>query len=162
MKIFVNNSFVVLAVAAITLTPVKAENQIKDDFIWAICLTESGGREGLILGDKSSKTGVYRALGPLQIHRSCWTDAIRHDPKIGGSYNFCTNFSYSKKIFISYQNLYKKKTNLEEEKMAKIWNGGVNFQKTSKSPAKTANLEKYWKKVQKNLAKIRANQKPKN
>lgn len=161
MKIFKNNSFLVLAVAAITLTPVKAENQIKDDFIWAICLTESGGREGLILGDKSNKTGVYRALGPLQIHRSCWTDAIRHDPKIGGSYNFCTNFSYSKKIFISYQNLYKKKTNLEEEKMAKLWNNGPNFQKSSKTPAKSLFLANYWKKVQKNLAKIRANQKPK-
>jgi hypothetical protein len=131
------------------------KTEIKDDFIQAIILVESGGRKGIIKGDYNPATKTYLAKGPFQIHFSCWKDAINFDPKIGGKYDDCFDLKYSKKVFISYQKKYAKKTNLKEENMAKLWNGGCNYQNASKTPAKAANLTKYWSKVQRELTKLR-------
>lgn len=131
------------------------KTEIKEDFIQAIILVESGGQKGLIKGDYNSATKTYLAKGPFQIHFSCWKDAINFDPKIGGKYDDCFDLKYSKKVFISYQKKYAKKTHLKEENMAKLWNGGCNYQNTSKTPAKAAKLTQYWSKVQKELAKLR-------
>ena len=108
--------------------------QIDPKFIAAIQKVESGGRSGIIIGDNG------KALGPLQIHKEAWVDALEQRPAIGGRYQDCTNLVYSKQIFRAYQEKYAKKTGLRPENMAKLWNAGPNFKGKS---------QQYWNKVKK-------------
>jgi hypothetical protein len=88
----------------------------------AIWMVESGGQEGWIVGDGGA------ALGPLQIHRGCWTDALEHDPSIGGKYEDCENIEYSLKVFRAYMARYCVPHRIGDmpydEAAARIWNGG--------------------------------------
>lgn len=109
-----------------------------EKLIRAVHLVESGGRTGKILGDNNL------ALGPLQIHRGCWKDAVEYDKTIGGRYEDCANLEYSKKIFLAYQRRYNKYTGGNTEKMARLWNGG-------RGGIKSKATDGYWNKVKKNL-----------
>lgn len=112
--------------------------QIDPKFIEAIRKVESEGQTGIIIGDSG------KALGPLQIHRKAWIDALEQSPAIGGRYADCTNLVYSEQIFRAYQQKYAKKTGLKPENMAKLWNAGPNFKGKS---------QQYWHKVQKQYKK---------
>lgn len=102
----------------------------------AIHQVETGGRLGAIYGDSK------KSLGPLQIHYSCWKDAVEFDKSIGGKYENCAELGYSKKIFNAYLRRYAKGGN--NEKMARTWNGGPGGMKNK-------NTINYWKRVQKYL-----------
>lgn len=123
------------------------KTEIKEDFIQAIILVESGGQKGIIKGDYNSATKTYLAKGPFQIHFSCWKDALNFDPKIGGKYDDCFDLKYSKKIFISYLRKYKKKHNFDNEKMAYTWNMGPNWENAIKNIKIKRKLTYYWAKV---------------
>jgi hypothetical protein len=106
------------------------------DLVSAIHKVESGGRVGKIIGDNG------RALGPLQIHKGNWKDAVSFDSTIGGSYSDCQDLAYSKKIFKAYTERYAKgKSN---EIKARVWNGGPRG-------AQIKATLKYWEKVKSNL-----------
>lgn len=109
-------------------------------FVHALHMVESGGRVGKIVGDNG------RALGPLQIHKSYWQDAVTFDKTIGGSYSDCTKLDYSIKIVTAYLNRYAEKAILSHDykKLARIHNGGA------KGNNKEATIE-YWNKVNKFL-----------
>jgi hypothetical protein len=109
-------------------------------FVHALHMVESGGRVGKIVGDNG------RALGPLQIHKSYWQDAVTFDKTIGGSYSDCTKLDYSIKIVTAYLNRYAQNAILSKDyqKLARIHNGGV------KGNNKEATIE-YWNKVNKYL-----------
>ena len=105
------------------------------ELVDAIHMVESGGKTGTnIIGDKG------KAIGPLQIHKACWIDAVSYDKTIGGTYQDCHNLSYAKKIFNAYINRYAKGKTAEQK--ARIWNGGP------KGHTKQATV-KYWQKVKK-------------
>jgi hypothetical protein len=109
-------------------------------FVRAIHLTETGGRQGAIVGDNG------RALGPLQIHKACWQDAVSYG-KFGGKYSDCTNLAYSEKVLSAYLNRWASKEieSKNFEALARCWNSGPNWKK------KTNLTERYWQKVKKNL-----------
>ena len=113
---------------------------LDNKFVHALHMVESGGRVGKIVGDNG------RALGPLQIHKSYWQDAVTFDDTIGGSYSDCTKLDYSIKIVNAYLNRYAEKAILSKDykKLARIHNGGV------KGNNKEATIE-YWNKVNKYL-----------
>ena len=113
---------------------------LDNKFIHALHMVESGGRVGKIVGDNG------RALGPLQIHKSYWQDAVTFDKTIGGSYSDCTKLDYSIKIVNAYLNRYAQNAILSNDykKLARIHNGGV------KGNNKEATIE-YWNKVNKYL-----------
>ena len=113
---------------------------LDNKFVHALHMVESGGRVGKIVGDNG------RALGPLQIHKSYWQDAVTFDDTIGGSYSDCTKLDYSIKIVNAYLNRYAEKAILSHDykKLARIHNGGV------KGNNKEATIE-YWNKVNKYL-----------
>jgi len=109
----------------------------------AIHQVESSGRTGSgIVGDGGN------AIGPLQIWKACWTDAVQYDPSIGGTYQDCNDLEYSCKIFDAYVARYATERRLKrvptDEDRARIWNGGPNGYK------KKATI-KYWKKVKEQL-----------
>jgi hypothetical protein len=125
----------ILAAVMLSMSPLeKAVHQV-----------ESSGRTGPgIVGDGG------KAIGPLQIWRACWFDAIAHDPTIGGCYEDCNDLEYALKIFRAYTARYAIERRLKrvptDEDRARIWNGGPNGYK------KKSTL-KYWKKVQKEIQK---------
>jgi hypothetical protein len=88
------------------------------------------------VGDKG------KAIGPYQIHRAYWQDAVEYDPSIGGTYADCKDHRYARRIVIAYLSRYCKKWDYETP--ARIHNGGP------KGHTKTATV-KYWNKVKNNL-----------
>ena len=110
-------------------------------FVRALHMVESGGRVGRIMGDNG------RALGPMQIHKEYWKDAVSFDKSIGGSYSDCANLDYSVKIVTAYLNRYAEKalkTN-DFEILARLHNMGPNYKKNR------AATDAYWAKIKKNL-----------
>lgn len=133
--------FVVFAVGLVAAfaaaSPPPADFDM-DRILTAIRQVETGGHRdpANAVGDKG------KAIGPFQIHRAYWADAVEHDPSIGGTYADCKNEAYARKIVIAYLSRYCK--NWDYETVARIHNGGP------KGHTKTATL-KYWYKVQNNL-----------
>jgi hypothetical protein len=86
-----------------------------DSFWRALHLVETGGRRGAILGDNG------KALGPLQIHRAYWQDA-----RVGGRYEDCADFDYSKRVAAAYLRRYAPEAWDKGDifTLARIHNGG--------------------------------------
>jgi hypothetical protein len=109
-------------------------------FVRAIHQVETGGRTGAIKGDQN------RALGPLQIHKAYWQDAVSYDKTIGGRYEDCADLAYSVRVMTAYLNRYQK-TAIQKndfQTLARVHNGGLNG-------AKKAATNGYWAKVAGNL-----------
>lgn len=84
-------------------------------YLSAIRHVESSGNDNAV-GDNG------KAIGPYQIHRSYWQDAIQYDPSIGGVYTDCFNEAYARKIVIAYMSRYA--PNWDLATVAGIHNGG--------------------------------------
>lgn len=115
-------------------------NATDDRFFKALHQVESSGRTGMVIGDNG------KALGPLQIHRKYFQDAIKVDPSLGKNYFQVTDLKFAKRVVTAYLKRYaptavKKK---DFQTLARIHNGGPRGLKN------TATLE-YWNRVQKNL-----------
>lgn len=139
----------------------KIMNRIltQDDFLAALRYVETGGApNGGVdyLGDGGA------ALGPLQIHRECWADAMdQYAKETGRTVKTCRNQSpyrfvgsWLGSVFVArlYFKRYAKKSwdSGDWEKVARIWNGGPTGHR------KKATLP-YWEKVKKALAHIEQN-----
>lgn len=107
-----------------------------DRLLDAIEQVESNGRTNVV-GDGG------KAIGPMQIHRVYWQDAVEHDPSIGGSYSDCRDPQYARRIVRAYMSRYAPK-GASDEVLSRIHNGGP------KGHRKAA-TEKYWVKVRKRL-----------
>ena len=126
-----------LAVATALASPPPADYDV-DRILTAIRTVETGDHPdpANAVGDKG------KAIGPYQIHRVYWQDAIDFDPSIGGVYTDCKNEAYARKIVIAYLTRYCK--NWNDETVSRIHNGGP------KGASKTSTV-KYWNKVKNNL-----------
>lgn len=107
----------------------------------AIRIVESGGNDNAV-GDGG------KAIGPYQIWRSYWKDALEHDPSIGGSYENCYERKYAERVVQAYMARYANERRLGHEPtfedIARIHNGGPNGHR------KRATIP-YWNKVQREL-----------
>jgi len=107
----------------------------------AIRIVESGGNDNAV-GDGGN------AIGPYQIWKNYWKDAVEHEPSIGGKYEDCFDQKYAEKIVNAYMDRYAIPRRLGHEPtfedIARIHNGGPNGHK------KKATIP-YWEKVQKEL-----------
>lgn len=63
------------------------------------------------------------AIGPYQIWKVYWQDAVEFDKSIGGTYQDCRNKAYAEKVIKAYMRRYAP-TNASYEVMARIHNGG--------------------------------------
>ncbi len=127
-----------LAPAVIVMVLLMGADAIaqSDRLLDAIEQVESGGRVNVV-GDNG------KAIGPFQIHRVYWQDAVEHDPSIGGSYSDCRNPQYARRIVRAYMDRYAPR-GASDEVLARIHNGGP------KGHRKDATI-KYWVKVRKRL-----------
>ena len=106
-----------------------------DRLLDAIEQVESGGKVNAV-GDNG------RAIGPFQIHRVYWQDAVEHSG-IGGTYADCRNEEYARKVVRAYMARYAPK-DASDEVFARIHNGGPKGH--NKSATKV-----YWVKVRKEM-----------
>ena len=124
---------------------------VPSDRLWnAIQKVETGGvyDPEIAVGDHGA------AIGPLQIHRVYYNDAVQFDPSLqSGQYNGYTydkcmgpgSFEYSKKVGDAYMARYATAKRLghtpTDEDFARIHNGGPNGWKSRSTLG-------YWQKVQ--------------
>jgi len=135
----------ILISTVLTLTPPATKARITETDIRplldAIRMVESSDGKNLV-GDGG------KAIGPYQIHKAYWQDAVEHDPSIGGSYKDCMNRAYAERIVVAYFNRYATKRRIGStptyEDMARIHNGGPNGYKSEKT-------EGYWVKVEREI-----------
>ena len=133
-------SSLVLLGASIAITTL-AQADVPRRLLNAIRIVESGGNDNAV-GDGGN------AIGPYQIWRNYWKDAVDHDPSIGGKYEDCFDQKYAEKIVNAYMDRYAIPRRLGHdptfEDIARIHNGGPNGHR------KKATVS-YWEKVQKEL-----------
>ena len=101
-------------------------------------IVESGGDDDAV-GDGG------KAIGPYQIWKVYWQDAIDYDPSIGGSYRDCFNREYAERVITAYMNRYATENRIgrtpTKEDIARIHNGGPNGYRNNSTVS-------YWKKVE--------------
>lgn len=104
----------------------------------AIRQVETGGHP-----DPSNAVGDGgKALGPFQIHRVYWEDAVAHDPSLtaqGQSYESVRDVAYAERVILAYWRRYA--PSWDAQTLSRIHNGGPKGHKRG------ATL-KYWGKVQ--------------
>jgi hypothetical protein len=117
----------------------------RSEILVAIREVESGSREDCPDGDGG------RAIGPFQIHRRYWLDAVESDPSIGGRYEDCRDRAYAEKVVIAFLKRHAPAAwrAADAETMARIHNGGP------KGASKEA-TRAYWVKVRKALGRLQA------
>ena len=116
-------------------------------FLEAIQEVETGGLE-----DPSKAVGDQgRSIGPLQIMKGYYNDAVQQDPSLtegGKTYQDVTDVEYARKVVVAYMNRYATEGRLGRkptyEDFARIHNGGPNGYKKSAT-------DKYWDKVKSHL-----------
>lgn len=114
----------------------------------AIREVETGGKPNRGVGVTGDNG---KALGPFQIHKIYWQDAVDYDKSIGGNYEDCLNdYDYSVRIIRAYMKRYSKGKELTYEQIARYHNGGPAIYKKKGTPA-WDNTTKYWNKVKEKL-----------
>jgi hypothetical protein len=120
-------AFLPFAVAAVCVAvPPPAGTDI-DRILDAIQKVETGGE-----ADPANAVGDNgKAIGPMQIHRSYWKDAVQFDPSIGGTYADCRDEDYARRIVVAYMTRYAPDWNVRI--IARIHNGGPRGHKNPKT-----------------------------
>ena len=84
----------------------------------AIRAQESGGHP-----DPANAVGDGgKALGPYQIHRSYWLDAVNFDKTLGGRYEDVRDQAYAERVILAYWRRYAPAW--DAETLARTHNGG--------------------------------------
>ena len=86
-----------------------------------------------------------KALGPMQIHRVYWLDAVEHDRSLvanGETYDSVRDRAYARRVVMAYWSRYAK--SWDSQTLARVHNGGP------KGATKRATLG-YWAKVKAKL-----------
>ena len=111
------------------------------EILAALRTVESGDREDAPDGDGGA------AIGPYQIHRAYWLDAIGEEPAIGGVYEDCRRRDYAGRIVGAYMRHYAARAwaRGEAETIARIHNGGPRG-------AQLASTLGYWQRVRRRLS----------
>ena len=129
---------IVACVCAICAVCGSAAAQPNDRLLDAIRQVESGGDCGLV-GDGG------KAIGPYQIHREYWQDAVAFDKRLGGTYEDCRSEAYARRVVRAYLTRYGK--GASDEQMARIHNGGCGILRRVGTSAWNRTTT-YWRKVQ--------------
>ena len=137
MKITI--SLLILGIAFALEDPNESSRHV--NLLEAMCEVESNCVTG--------KVGKDGEIGWYQILPDFWTDALEHDPSIGGEYeDVAKDKEYAEKVILAYWDRYATIKRLgrvpTDEDRARIHNGGPNGYKKNATIA-------YWSKVRKEL-----------
>jgi hypothetical protein len=108
----------------------------REQILHAIRVIESGDRDQVPDGDNGL------AIGPYQIHRIYWEDALKADPALGGDYQDCRHRAYAERVIDAYMRKWIRDDWAagSAEVIARTHNGGPG------GAGKAATLG-YWEKV---------------
>ena len=128
-------------VTVVTKTESKRSIWPIADILHAIHMVESGGRSVAPDGDGGL------AIGPFQIHRAYWADAMKQEPELGGVYEDCRKLDYAERVVRAYMQRHAATAwSLgDAQTIARIHNGGPQ----GKDRAATLG---YWQRVRRHLA----------
>jgi len=106
----------------------------------AIRVVESGGRDDCPDGDDG------RSIGPFQIQRAYWTDALAFDRSLGGSYEDCRRRGYAEDVVEAYMRRHVPAAwrAADAEVIARTHNGGPDG-------AREPSTVEYWLRVRRVL-----------
>lgn len=106
----------------------------------AIRFVESSGRQRPPDGDDGL------AIGPYQIHRVYWQDALRFAPELGGDYQDCRRRDYAERVITIYMQHYVPAAwaSGDAEVIARTHNGGPKGTENQKTDG-------YWQRVRAQL-----------
>ena len=112
----------------------------REQILAAIRFVESSDRDDVPDGDDG------KAIGPYQIHRVYWQDALRFDPTIGGDYQDCRRRAYAERVIAAYMQRFAPDPWQagDAETIARIHNGGP-------LGAGKAATRRYWERVRARL-----------
>lgn len=132
--------------SAVRVWPIKCQ-----DKLWEAMREIESGDDDSAIGDNG------KSIGPLQIQKSYYEDAVKKNPSLqlgkyaNYTYEDCTgpgSFEYSKAVAESYMKRYATEKRLGHnptlEDISRIHNGGPNGYKRDAT-------KKYWEKVKKKL-----------
>lgn len=119
--------------------PVKIFDMHTVDQLLNAMYTVESNRGLILVGDGG------KAIGPYQIWKAYWQDAVEWDKSIGGEYQDCMKKAYAEKIVRAYWKRYAPK-GATIEQLARIHNGGPRGHLNP-------NTIKYWNKIKKELVK---------
>ena len=106
----------------------------------AIRFVESGDRPDVPDGDGG------KAIGPYQIHRVYWEDAVAAQPGLGGNYQQCRERAYAERVLAAYMTKWvpDEWARGDAETIARVHNGGPRG-------ASLAATGGYWQRVRARL-----------
>jgi Destabilase len=86
----------------------------------ALRMVESSGRDDVPDGDNGA------AIGPYQIHREYWQDAVQAQPGLGGDYQDCRHRDYAERVIGAYMQKWIPDAwaKGDAETIARVHNGG--------------------------------------
>ena len=120
------------------------QSRLRRDVLDAIRLVESSGRDDCRDGDGGL------AIGPFQIHRVYWLDAVQAEPALGPAaghdYQDCRDRRYAERVVAAYMQRYVPSAWLrgDAEVIARTHNGGP------RGAQKNA-TDGYWRRVERAL-----------
>lgn len=127
--------------ATVLMPNSKSIYPVPEAFYSALHQQEASG----VLNPKDGDGG--KAIGPFQIWRVYWKDAVEFDKSIGGTYQDCRDMAYARKVVRAYLNRHCRGAVVSSnyEIMARCHNSGPQW-------AKKWNLtHKYWEKFKQRL-----------
>ena len=112
----------------------------REQILDAIRFVESGGRDTPPDGDGGL------AIGPYQIHRVYWQDAIGFRPELGGDYQDCRRRAYAEAVIDAYMQKWAPEAwdRGDAERIARVHNGGPRGHLNPKT-------DRYWQRVRARL-----------
>ena len=129
---------VLLVLVALGTWPTRpASGWTRRELLDAIRRVESGDRDDVPDGDDGL------AIGPYQIHRVYWQDAVAFRPELDGSYQDCRRRAYAEAVIEAYMQKWVPDAwiRVDAEVVARTHNGGpLGAQRDS--------TLRYWQKVQ--------------
>lgn len=122
-------------IASMVMVPRRSTWSLQE-VLDAIRMVESGDRTDPPDGDGGL------AIGPYQIHRVYWQDALQAEPELGGDYQDCRRRSYAERVIGAYMRRHAPDAWRERDAqiIARVHNGGPT------GAQKTATL-RYWGRV---------------
>jgi hypothetical protein len=121
------------------------QSRVRRDVLDAIRFVESSGREVVPDGDGG------KAIGPFQIHRIYWLDAVHAEPQLGPAagfdYQHCRDRRYAERVVAAYMRRHVPGAwaRGDAEVIARTHNGGPRG-------AQKSATDGYWRRVQRALA----------
>ncbi len=118
----------------------EARHWSRQQILDAIRFVESSDREDPPDGDGGL------AIGPYQIHRIYWQDAITFRPELGGDYQDCRQRAYAERVIDAYMSKWAPDAwrDGDAERIARVHNGGPRGHENPKT-------DRYWQRVRARL-----------